>query len=267
MQTGLPAYFLGVSHVSIAIFAEVSILAFLLALRFKWERKEEQRLLFETERHLDRVRQNFTQEMLKAKLEIQENTFNNIGQEIHDNIGQTLSLAKLNLSTLDWNNPPELKEKTKDAKEQVSRAIVDLRDLSHILNGNMVQSMGFSKAIATEIEMIRKAGGLEVVFIQTGEAIEAGPQNELILFRIFQEALHNILRHSAATRMMVELAYEKDLLTVLVKDDGQGFDPACKRRGNGISNMSSRSALLGATLLINSEPGKGTSIQIKLPLK
>jgi signal transduction histidine kinase len=267
IQTGYPRYFLGVSHVSFAIFAEVSILAFLLAIRFKWERREEQRLRYEAESHLERVRQNYTQEILKARLEIQENTFNNIGQEIHDNIGQVLTLAKLNLSMLNWDNPSELKEKTKDAKDQVSRAILDLRDLSHILNGDMVQSMGFSRAVATELGMIRKAGVMEIVYTQRGEAIETDPQKELILFRIFQEAVHNILRHSVATRITVELMYEEKFLNLAVSDNGQGFDPACNRMGNGITNMSSRAALLGATLLLESKPGEGTRIEIKLPLK
>jgi len=266
IQTGRPRYLFGVSYVSIAIFTEVFLLAYLLTLRFRWERTEERQLRTAAERELIETRQRFQQESLQARLEIQENTFNNISLEIHDNIGQVLSLAKLHLSTLDLNKPEDLLEKTREARQQISRAILDLRDLSHTLNSDVIQTIGFNKAIAMELELIRKTGMLEVVYQLDGEPRETDPAKGLILFRIFQESLHNILRHAEASMLEVCLTYEDHKLSLVVRDNGKGFDPKCGYKGTGISNMIIRSGLVGATFSIDSKRGEGTMIRIQLPL-
>jgi signal transduction histidine kinase len=266
IRTGRPPYLFGISYVSIAIFTEVFLLAWLLALRFRRESREEQTLRAIAERELLETRQRFQQESLQARLEIQENTFNNISLEIHDNIGQVLSLAKLHLSTLDLGKPEDMQEKTQEARKQISRAILDLRNLSHTLNSDVIQTIGFNKAIAMELELIRKTGMLQVVYEQLGERRETDPAKELILFRIFQESLHNILRHAEASLLEVRLTYAERSLSLVVRDNGKGFDPNYCTRGTGISNMIKRSELVGAAFSIDSRLGEGTMIRILLPL-
>ena len=266
IQTGHPSYIFGMSYVSIAIFTEVFLLAYLLVRRFEWERAEEQRRRSEAEIGLARMQQNYQQEILRARLEIQEHILNKISGEIHDNIGQILSVAKINLSTLDLKNPDELEQKTQDARRQVSRAIVDLRSLSHTLNGNAVQSIGFIQAIGTELDLVRKAGISDVVYEVGGTRQEIDPQKELILFRIFQEAINNVMSHSAARVLRVNLAFESSRLFLRISDDGRGFDTQAPLAGSGVGNMMSRAALVGADFAIDSLPGQGTTVRIELPL-
>ena len=102
----------------------------------------------------DRVK--FQQTLLQTQLEIQEQTLKNISQEIHDNIGQALSLAKLNLNTMLVTNDESLQQKILNSKELVSKAITDLRDLSRSLDTDYVQEMGLQRAIEYELELIKK---------------------------------------------------------------------------------------------------------------
>ncbi len=267
IQSGSPAYLFGISYVSISIFAEVFLLAWLLAKRFQWEMKHEQQVRIETERNLSIMQQHYDQQILQARLEIQENTFTKISEEIHDNIGQILTVAKIHLGTLDWNNFSEAMEKIADAREQVSRAIVDLRDMSKTLNSENIQSIGFSKAIATELQLIKKSGLIQVNHTVKGAVVRStDPVKELILFRIAQEALQNVIRHAKASHLTVELSFEDYMLDLSISDDGQGFDTSGPSSGSGLHNMQSRSLLIGATLTIESKPGAGTRVHIELPL-
>src|SRR6185436_14570695 len=100
----------------------------------------------------------YQQELLQAQLEIQEQTLRTISQEIHDNIGQVLSLAKLNLNTMEIDKKEELQEKIVDSKKLVSKAIQDLRDLSKSMNTDNIEAIGLVRAIQYELEMIRKTG-------------------------------------------------------------------------------------------------------------
>ena len=212
----------------------------------------------------------FQQELLKSKIEIQDQTFQNISQEIHDNIGQVLSLVKLNLHTADFSDLPATMEKINCSKTLVGKAIVDLRDLSKGLSADMVKEMGLHKTIQREVTLMSRTGQYKTVFSQQGQPFRFDKQKELIMFRIFQELLNNIINHSRAKTVIVRLFYRNGLFNLTVSDDGEGFD---KRRidteeqfGLGIRNMQTRSALIGASFQLTSTHGKGTTVSIDLPV-
>ena len=138
--------------------------------------------------------------LLQTQLEIQEQTLKTISQEIHDNIGQVLSLAKLNLSRMDINKQDQLKEKIADSKNLVSKAIQDLRDLARSMNTDNITAMGLAKALEYEVEMLRKTGFV-VSFDVNGNVVRQEPQKELILFRIIQEIFNNIIKHAESTAL------------------------------------------------------------------
>jgi signal transduction histidine kinase len=209
----------------------------------------------------------FKNNLLQAQLEIQEQTFKTISQEIHDNIGQVLSLAKLNLNTLDFTKEEATKEKTTSAKELVGKAIQDLRDLSKTLNTENIALLGLTKAIEQELQMLEKTGVIKTNLQIQGPVIRLEPQKELILFRIIQEALNNIMKHANASLINIVADY-KEKLHITINDDGEGFDtnepnPA---QGSGLRNMKSRSTLIGAEFMINSKKDRGTEILLSLPL-
>lgn len=211
----------------------------------------------------------FTQTLLQSQLEIQEQTLKNISQEIHDNIGQVLSLAKLNLFTMNPDQPELLSQKIKDSRELVSKAIVDLRDLSHSMNTDFIEEMGLLRSIEYELEMLMKTGELKTNLVVTGTVIRFDKQKELIIFRIVQEVINNIIKHAKAGRIDISAGYTDHGLKLEIRDDGQGMNLQAMNNGNGsglgLKNMNNRASLIGAAFNLESTPGNGTSITIVLP--
>ena len=209
---------------------------------------------------------NFKQELLKAQLEIQEQTLTYIGREIHDNIGQVLSFVKLTLGTHSA-DPDLLKQKMVESRELIAQAINDLRDLSKSLSFQHIVHLGLVKAIEIAAERVNKSGLLYLTLNVTGEPYSLGEQNELVLFRIFQESLNNALKHAEAHNFIINLQFHKETFNLTLADDGRGFSVSERLNeggGSGLKNMKNRAALIGATATINSSEGNGCSISIVL---
>jgi two-component system, NarL family, sensor kinase len=219
------------------------------------------------------INEHYQKEILQTQLEIQEQTLKNISQEIHDNIGQALTLAKLNLNTMLPQENQELKEKIIASKELVSKAIGDLRDLSRSLDTDYVKEMGLQRAIEYELEMIRKTGIIRTGLLVEGSLIRLDKQRELVLFRIIQETFHNIIKHAEAMDLHVSVFYKPELLELLVADNGKGMDLRPLNEDNspnfglGIRNMHNRAKLIGAQFNMRSILGAGTQVSISLPLE
>lgn len=219
-----------------------------------------------------RLQLYFQQELHQAQTEIQEHTFKNVSEEIYNNIGQILSLAKLNIGTINLNDPKSLQEKIENTRDLVGKAIHDLRDLSGSLNTDIVNELGLIRSIKAELAFIKKTGGFKTVFTQKGEKFPLPYQKELILFRIFQEVSNNIIKHSKANTVEVAAHYLPDKFILEISDDGEGFDMTeaekmkMEKSTSGIKNIRNRSGIIGAHAQINSEQGKGTTVIITLPL-
>ena len=215
----------------------------------------------------------YEKSILQTKSEIQEQTFKNISQEIHDNIGQVLSLVKLNINTMDCDEPKALNEKINDSKHLISKAIHDLRDLSKSLNTDYVTEMGLTRSVEYELEMIQRTGSYKIQFNKTGKPYRLDPQQELIFFRIVQEALHNIIRHAKATAINVELIFEPEIFTLKITDNGVGFDSSQLAINNyngpglGIRNMHNRANMVNTDFKLMSYVEKGTTIILTLALQ
>lgn len=225
-------------------------------------KKRQQQHKFEVEQ----IRIKFNEEILHAQLEIQEQTLKNIGQEIHDNIGQMLSLAKLNLNTIDLELREKAAEKIDSTRILVSKSIQDLRDLSRTLNTENIARIGLINAIESEMILVSKLGTVKADMELMGAYQKTDPQKELILFRIVQEAINNALKHAAATNLKVKAIYQPEVLTLMVIDDGVGFDTdQHDYSGSGLQNIRSRAKLINAQVSIQSTPEKGTQVHITLP--
>ena len=207
------------------------------------------------------------QQHLQTELDIQETTFKTISQEIHDNIGQLLSLAKLNLSTADIEKPSQTKEKMEQSKELISKSISALRDLSKSLNAEIIKEIGLGESIRRELSLLARSGQFETSLSEKGQPYRIDTQKELVLFRIFQEAIQNIIKHSDARTVMVSLGYKRDFLKLEITDDGIGItvDNASRLlngNGLGIRNIQNRAYLIGAELTLASGEGKGTTVSL-----
>lgn len=206
----------------------------------------------------------FQHALLESRLEIQEETFKKISQEIHDNIGQMLTLVKLHLNNIDISLHSPSSENIEKANSLLTNAIQDLRDISKTMNTDIISRIGVIKAIQLELDLIEKASGIKTKFIDNNSPDHISPEVELILFRIIQEALHNCIKHAQASLIEV-MVYGKDKLEVVVKDNGIGFDPnIASVKGSGLTNIESRCKLINANLTLQSSPGEGTVIHIIL---
>jgi two-component system, NarL family, sensor kinase len=203
------------------------------------------------------------QALLRTQIEIQEQTLKTISQEIHDNIGQVLSLAKLNLGTLQYGED----EKLNDTKNLVSKAINDLRDLSRSLHGDKIAELGLQESVASELKILQNTGQYYTALQITGEPYKLEPQKEMVLFRIVQEAIHNAVKHAKAKNITVQLNYQAAAFVLLITDDGIGFDAAdlqAAQTGIGLKSMQNRAALIGGQFNITAANGNGTAIKIEL---
>jgi two-component system NarL family sensor kinase len=218
------------------------------------------------------LQSQFQQTLLQSQLEIQEQTLQNISQEIHDNIGQVLSLAKLNIGTIDIYQPEKANIKINDSRELLAKAIQDLRNLARSMNTTYIAEMGLLRSIEYEVEMVRKSGVFIPQLNVEGQTVKLNAQKELILFRIFQELINNIIKHAAAKKVDIRIVFTEELLNITVTDNGKGFDTTQLNNnenpsfGLGLRNMQNRARLIGAEFSITSIPETGTTVNIRLPL-
>lgn len=205
-----------------------------------------------------RLRTQYEQSVLKAKVEIREETLKYVGQELHDNIGQMLSLIKLYLSK------PTVKQTT-DIKLLIDQAITDIRKLSQDLNINRVEQYTLKDFIEQELSKVHKAGGIKTHFVNEGYDESLNTQTLLMISRIFQECINNIIRHAEAKNIFVKLAATKDAWTLSIEDDGIGFEADSKAKGSGLVNIYDRSKLIGGEVQVSSVLGSGTHVLLIMP--
>lgn len=217
------------------------------------------------QKELFNLKVQYEQVILQAQLEIQEQTFRNISQEIHDNIGQVLSLAKLNLNTLHGSitNNDQL-----DVTEQLlGKAIADLRDLSRSLLGEKITDLGLVTAIENEIKLIGKTLSIQARLSYDENEVIVNDEQTIVVFRMIQEIFNNCLKHAKASLLEVNITTTNGKTCISIADNGIGFDMGCleeKQTGIGLKSMQQRAQLINATLHIKSSPGNGTQVNICL---
>ncbi|MDB4919775.1 ATP-binding protein [Mucilaginibacter sp.] len=213
------------------------------------------------------VQANFRQEFLKARLEMQEQTFAHVSRELHDNVNQVLSFVKLNLAMIS-NVDSEQRLKINENRELIAQVITDLRDLSKSLSFEHITKQGLVKTIETEVNKLNKSGIIEASLSVEGDIYPLGEQSELVLFRILQEALNNAIKHSGATHLQIGLQYGAEMFNLTVGDDGVGFLPNSldNSTGSGLINIENRAAVIGAVATVNSSPGNGCNVNVTLNL-
>src|SRR5688572_26974966 len=172
-----------------------------------------------------RIRKRIHQhDFLQSQIEIQEQTFQKISTEIHDNISLTLSLSKIYLHDLNFNDHNDMFDKINLSVSLIKKAIGDLNGLSKSLNPDTIEKFGLIKSIEEQVNDIRKAELFKINFQVNGHPHSQGISTELIIFRMIQEALNNIIRHANATEANISLDYERTGLTVHIHDNGSGFN-------------------------------------------
>lgn len=253
--------------VTILLFVSILTILITVFLLIRIHNKKQKNLLKE----IDYINMSHEKQLLATQLEIQEQTLQNISREIHDNISISLTLAKLQLNTLDIQNTDAVQKTVLSSVDLISKSISELSDLSKSFNTDAILENGLYNTLKQETEKIKRTGIHQVVFNVTGTPVFMASQKELILFRIAQEALNNVLKHAQASKITVSLCYEPQHLVLGVADNGKGFDlnGIAEERKNkmkaGLSNIQLRATTINGECTINSTPGKGTIICVSTP--
>ena len=217
---------------------------------------------------LDQIKaeKKFEKELVNSQLEIQEQTLKNIAWELHDNVGQLLSVTNIQLSMLLQTTPEENHSQITETKEVVAETIQGVRSLSKILNTDVVQKNGLVTSLEIELERFNRLKFLEASFHINGEIIIIKNEHEILIFRILQEFLSNVMKHAKANKLSVDLDYNNDYLLIKAEDDGVGFDMLEKTDSSGMQTMKGRAELLKAEFSIISKIGDGTKLTLKYPI-
>lgn len=235
--------------------------AFVLAYIFIYNRRKK--------RHIEEkalMKLTFESEITKTQLEVQEQTMQTIGADLHDNIGQLLSLTSLTLNSIELDNGAKTRQKIDAAIDLTVRSIKEMRLLGKLLQGDQLVELGLSEAIRYEINWIERSGQHTVNYLNDGDLPAASsPDKDLVLFRILQEVLNNIIKHAQATEINIRVDYEDGCLKLAVSDNGIGFDIADLTQheaGMGLQNIKKRAAIIGGETAISSVPGCGTTVTV-----
>ena len=208
----------------------------------------------------------YQNQLLQSRLEVQEQSFRFYSDEIHDNIGQLLSIVKMQLYNIkSHSTEPEIISSAAAGTDLLSKAITDLRNVSHTLNSTYVDNVGLEAAIKKDLDYISSAKSLSCSLHKTGEEYDLGNECDLLIFRIVQEAIANAIKHGAPTAIDISLDYGEEYFTIGVSDNGSGFDiNAVEQSGLGLNNMHIRAKLLNGELFVTSGKEKGTKVVLKV---
>jgi len=214
---------------------------------------------FQYKQDLQLIQTRFEKTLLETQLEIQEQTFTQISQEIHDNIGQVLSLVRLNVNRL---SSAGNEESINQTDRLLGRAITDLRHLSHNLNSDYLKRSGLAEALAQLLNNLERTGKFTTSFSCHADAEHFTDDGSIILYRIVQEVINNIIKHADANHIAISISEDKTSTFITVADNGKGFDASVVKGGIGLKNILSRAQMIGASVNIKSAVNKGTTITV-----
>lgn len=198
----------------------------------------------------------------------QEDERSRLGRELHDDITQRLAVMAIDAGRAERGGDPTQATALAGLREGLARLSDDVHALSYQLHPSILAELGLVAALEVEAERATRVDGLPVKFLADQCPETVPPDIALCLYRVTQEALHNVARHAGARAARVTLMVGRDRILLSIEDDGRGFDPDSIRRrpSLGIASMRQRVAAAMGTMQIETRPGHGTRIEVVLPL-
>lgn len=209
----------------------------------------------------------FEKELIQSKLEIQEQTLKNVGWELHDNIGQLLSVANMQLNILASKTEEPAKATVIEIKEVVANSLQEVRSLSKSLNNEVIHYTGLNASVQNELSRFKRLNILETELLISGEPWELPQKDAIILFRILQEFFSNAIKHSKAEKLEVSFCYAPAELKIRAADNGTGFNTEKVQKSSGLLNMESRAKLIHTDFSLKSSGTMGTSLYLLYPIR
>jgi len=209
---------------------------------------------------LDHIQSEHEKTLLNIENEIQQETLTHIGRELHDNIGQLLSLAKLNFGS----SKPE---KNEEGKLILNQVIQEVRGLSKTLNLDWVESISINEFIEQQLQRIQNTGFCETKMEANFQLVDLSKDQKLVLIRVIQESLNNVIKHASPDKILIRMHENENGKgrQIWIKDNGKGFDSSQKSSGSGMYNLRKRMETIGGEFELTTIVGKGTEITLTLP--
>jgi signal transduction histidine kinase len=206
---------------------------------------------------------------LSARLvETQENERKNISRDLHDAVGQSMSAVQFELHGLSVAlapYPDPLRTRVNRIRELVESSVAMVRNMALLLRPSMLDDLGLATALEWQANQVSRSTGVRIKIVADALPNELPEEHKVCVFRIVQEALNNVCRHANASSVEITLMAVDGKLSVTIRDDGRGFLNT-RKTGLGLIGMQERVEGLGGSLAVKSEPGKGTGIDVSLPL-
>ena len=204
---------------------------------------------------------------IQAEVDTLENERRRIASDLHDELGPLLSAVKLQINNIETTGPED-QQLVMKSSQHIDSIIHKLREISNNLMPNTLLRKGLKNAIEELLDTYKKVSGIEMRFICEKE-IRLGQDKEINIYRIVQEVLHNTIKHSGATLLVIRLHAEAGHLLLSTADNGKGFDYFSKSKelkGLGLRNLQSRTQIMGGEMICNSQAGKGVTYIFDIPV-
>ena len=209
------------------------------------------------------------QQLSAGLVEAQENERRAISRELHDEVGQALTGVLVEMANLTrlirGRDLDAVSEKSAEIKKLVEESIRVVRNMALLLRPSMLDDLGLVPALEWQAREISKRGGIWVEVDAREVSEELPEEHKTCVYRVVQEALHNIVQHAGARKVKIAVWQVEGQLGLSVDDDGRGFDPQ-RQKGMGLVGMEERIKHLGGSFEVRSNPGAGTGLRITLPL-
>jgi two-component system sensor histidine kinase UhpB len=212
---------------------------------------------------LDRLERE-RRESARQALLAQESERRRIARELHDEVGQTLTGVILQVEGLAATIPDELRAQLDEMRETVRHGAEEVRTIARRLRPDALEELGLSSALAALAGAFQRQTRLPVAR-DLPQDLGVSPEEELVIYRVAQEALTNVARHAEASQIRLELRELNDGVVLTVLDDGRGLPDRALASSQGIRGMRERAMLIGANLSIESRPGEGTMVRLAIP--
>jgi signal transduction histidine kinase len=237
---------------------------FLLCLFIIWFVVAYQRSTFKFLQEKQVMESAFKEQLLQSQIEVQEATFSAMGKELHDNIGQLLSTTKMLIGITERAipNPPDT---LNTANETLGTAINELRSLSKMMNKEWLEQFSLIDNLQTEVNRINSAKAIQLHLTHPGK-ISLKADEQIILFRIMQEAIQNAIKHAEANNVYINMLLVDERLAISIRDNGRGFNVNEPHDGIGMLHLRQRAEILGGSIRWESEAG-GCTVNIEIPVK
>jgi signal transduction histidine kinase len=253
---------MGQTEITIFIFlANLILLIFIIGIGIFILKYRKKKLQYEKEKI--EIEKQHKLDLLHNQLQIQQQTMQFIGSEIHDSVAQKLTLASIYSQKLEFENKfPDMKDRIHHISSIINASLVELRELSKTLTNTHIRDAGFTELLHDECEKINETSVCRM-HVHSDFDKEMSVTVKSFLLRVIQEFVQNSLKHSGCSLIKVELKNEGDGLCIIASDNGKGFDSSnIHSSGIGLGNMKRRIHLIGGKFSLQSEPGKGTTLAL-----